>query len=133
MSDTPLLTATSLEDRRAARRRGRAFEEQAFGLVETHVSQLDTHRRSVLLFYLLFGLVVGFVLGIAGANGVLANTIDQSTSAWAEPAQQTRLNVQMPTGLAEDWPGASIQGPAGQCLYRHPRASNLPPEPAAQL
>ncbi len=54
------------------RGRRRRFEDQAVTILQTHSSRLDIHRRSVMLFYLLFGLVVGFVLGLAGAKGVLA-------------------------------------------------------------
>ena len=72
MTDQTQLTATSHSERRAMRGRRRRFEDQAATILQTHSSRLDLHRRSVMLFYLLFGLVVGFVLGLAGAKGVLA-------------------------------------------------------------
>lgn len=72
MTDQTQMTATSHSERRAMRGRRRRFEDQAAAILQTHSSRLDIHRRSVTLFYLLFGLVVGFVLGLAGAKGVLA-------------------------------------------------------------
>ncbi|MGI9412882.1 MAG: hypothetical protein ACR2PM_04395 [Hyphomicrobiales bacterium] len=82
MSETSHLTATSHDERRAMRGRRRRFEDQAATILQTHLSRLDIHRRSVTLFYLLFGLVVGFVLGVAGASGVLAaGTHDASMNA----------------------------------------------------
>ena len=72
MTDQTQLTATSHSERRAMRGRRRRFEDQAATILQTHSSRLDLHRRSIMLFYLLFGLVVGFVLGLAGAKGVLA-------------------------------------------------------------
>lgn len=73
-------------------------------LVETHVSRLDVHRRSVLLFYLLFGLLAGFFLGIAGAKGVLASTLDTQQITWSKHVPQTRLNPGLPPGLTGNWP-----------------------------
>ena len=104
MSSMRPLTVTSLEDRRAQRRSERPFEEQAMSLVETHVSRLDVHRRSVLLFYLLFGLLAGFFLGIAGAKGVLASTLDTQQITWSKHDPQTRLNPGLPAGLTGKWP-----------------------------
>lgn len=80
MTDQTQLTATSHSERRAMRGRRRRFEDQAATILQTHSSRLDIHRRSVMLFYLLFGLVVGFVLGLAGAKGVLA--AETQDAAW---------------------------------------------------
>ena len=76
MSSVPQFTVTSRNDRRDTRGDNRRFEDHANSILETHLNRLDVHRRSVMLFYLLFGLLAGFFLGIAGAKGVLAKTVD---------------------------------------------------------
>ncbi len=60
--------------RARAARSGGHYEDQAGEVLRICSRRLDVHRRSVLLFYLVFGLIAGFVLGIAGAKGVLAAT-----------------------------------------------------------
>lgn len=99
MSSSRPLSTTSLDDRRTNRRSNLAFEETARTLVDNHVSQLDVHRRSVLLFYLLFGLLVGFFLGIAGAKGVMAGTIGTEPVEWNRMQPPTRLNASAPESL----------------------------------
>lgn len=69
-------------ERRAVRRRGRRFEDQAAAIVQHHAARSRNHRHSVLLFYLLFGLLAGFFLGIAGAKGVLASTMEPTISSF---------------------------------------------------
>lgn len=76
MSSVPQLTVTTRAERQEAREHKRHFEDEAANIIESHISQLEVHRRSVLLFYLVFGLLVGFFLGLAGAKGVLASTFD---------------------------------------------------------
>jgi hypothetical protein len=48
------------------------FEDQANDILRVHVRRLDVHRRSILLFYLVFGLIAGFIIGLVGARGVHA-------------------------------------------------------------
>jgi hypothetical protein len=59
------------------------FEDQATDILRTHARRLDTHRRSVILFYLFFGLITGFVIGIVGAKGAFATTTDGARMEFA--------------------------------------------------
>jgi len=80
-------------ERRATRKHGRRFEDQAASILQSHAVRQKNHRRSVVLFYLLFGLLAGFFLGIAGAKGVLANTVAEPAHGFAPTQQVTYLDV----------------------------------------
>lgn len=60
--------------RRAAPEPFYRFEDQANDILRVHVRHLDVHRRSVLLFYLVFGLIAGFIIGLVGARSSHAAT-----------------------------------------------------------
>lgn len=62
------------------------FEDQANDILRVHVRHLDVHRRSVLLFYLVFGLIAGFIIGLVGARSSHAAT------NIAEPIPVTMVN-----------------------------------------
>ncbi len=54
-------------------RRMSRFEQDARMILRNHAQRLEHHRRSVSLFYLLFGLVVGFVLGLVSLQAARAD------------------------------------------------------------
>lgn len=111
MSSVPQFTVTSRNERHEARDYKRGFEDHAASILEKHVSRLDVHRRSVLLFYLLFGLLAGFFLGIAGAKGVLAKAVDAELIA-PEPGYHLILSdAAMPSELPIDLDVAETFGP----------------------
>ncbi len=111
MSSVPQFTVTSRNDRHDVRGENRQFEDHAASILEAHVNRLDVHRRSVLLFYLLFGLLAGFFLGIAGAKGVLAKTVDTELLDAAAKPHLTLSDAASPSELPMDWDVADTFGP----------------------
>jgi hypothetical protein len=111
MSSVPQFTVTSRDERREARGNNHRFEDQAASILETHVTRLDVHRRSVLLFYLLFGLLAGFFLGLAGAKGVLAKTVDTELLDATAQTQLTLSETAAPSELPMDWDVDAAFGP----------------------
>lgn len=109
------VTVKSLVERRAARKGGRRFEDQAAAILQSHTSRLETHRRSVLLFYLLFGLLAGFFLGIAGAKGVLADTVLPAEAAiehlvQARPLGAAPADAEIPGLVLAGWGFENVLG-----------------------
>ncbi len=56
-------------------RQDHRFEEEATSILRVHAQRLDVHRRSVILFYLTFGLIAGFIIGMVGAKGAFASPV----------------------------------------------------------
>ncbi len=111
MSSVPQFTVTSRNERRDTRGENRRFEDNASSILETHLNRLDGHRRSVMLFYLLFGLLAGFFLGIAGAKGVLAKTVDAQLIEAEVKSELVLSDAAMPSELPMDWDVGAAFGP----------------------
>lgn len=114
MSSVPQFTVTSRNDRRDTRGDNRRFEDHASSILETHLNRLDVHRRSVMLFYLLFGLLAGFFLGIAGAKGVLAKTVDSHLMIEEAAAVLVLADTAAPSELPMDFDVADTFGPRAE-------------------